>query len=101
MTWHIGGSSRVLDPARLEVASCAAPTMALAHVHTARRLHFAASSDGLLIWLSEECWCRGLIRFAGLLVGAAFSEGVELLTERQAEQPEPHLDPDLEALLPF
>lgn len=93
MTRHIGGSSRVLDPARLEVASCAAPTMALAHVHTARRLHFAASSDGLLIWLSEECWCRGLIRLAGLLD--------DLLTERQAEQPEPILDPELEALLPF
>ena len=75
--------------------------MALAHVHTARRLHFSASSDGLLIWLREECWGRGLIRLAELLVGAAFSEGVELLTERQAEQPEPHLDPELEALLPF
>ncbi len=29
--------------------------MALAHVHTARRLQFAASSDGLLLSLSEEC----------------------------------------------
>ena len=53
--------------------------MALAHVHTARRLHFSASSDDLLLWLSEECWGRGLIRLAGLLVGAAFSEGVALL----------------------
>lgn len=43
----------------LEVASCAAPTMALPHVHTARRLHFTASSDGLLLFLSEECWGRG------------------------------------------
>ena len=67
--------------------------MALAHVHTARRLHFSASSDGWLLWLSEECWGRGLIRLAGLLD--------ELLTERQAEQSEPHLDPELEALLPF
>jgi hypothetical protein len=67
--------------------------MALAHVHTARRLHFAASSDGLLLWLSEECWGRGLIRLAELLD--------DLLTERQAEQPEPILDPELEALLPF
>ena len=67
--------------------------MALAHVHTARRLHFSASSDGLLLWLSEECWGRGLIRLAELLD--------ELLTERQAEQPEPHLDPELGALLPF
>ena len=50
--------------------------MALAHVHTARRLHFSASSDGLLLWLSEECWGRGLIRLAELLD--------ELLAERQA-----------------
>ena len=82
-----------MTPPRLEVTSCAAPTMALAHVHTARRLHFSASSDGLLLWLSEECWGRGLIRLAELLD--------ELLAERQAEQPEPHLDPELEALLPF
>jgi len=47
----------------------------------------------LLIWLSEECWGRGLIRLAELLD--------ELLTERQAEQPEPVMDPELEALLPF
>jgi hypothetical protein len=67
--------------------------MALAHVHTARRLHFSASSDGLLLFFSEECWSRGLIRLAELLD--------ELLTERQAEQPEPILNPELEALLPF
>lgn len=73
--------------------------MALAHAHTSRRLQFSASSDGLLLLLSEECWARGLIRFAALLEGAAFSEGVDLLTERQAEQPEPDLDPELEALL--
>ena len=82
-----------MTPPRLEVTSCAAPTMALAHVHTARRLHFSASTDGLLLWLSEECWGRGLIRLAELLD--------ELLTERQAEQPKPHLDPELKALLPF
>jgi hypothetical protein len=75
--------------------------MALAHVHAARRLHIAASRDGLLLILSKECQGRGLIRLAGLLVGAAFSEGVDLLRERQAEQPEPVLDPELEALLPF
>ena len=75
--------------------------MALAHAHTARRLQFAASSDGLLLFLSEKCQGRGLIRLAGLLVGAAFSEGVDLLTERQADQPEPPIDPELEALLPF
>jgi hypothetical protein len=67
--------------------------MALAHVHTARRLHFSATSDGLLLWLSEECWGRGLIRLGELLD--------DLLIERQAEQPEPLLDPELEALLPF
>ena len=67
--------------------------MALAHVHTARRLHFSASSVGLLLWLSEECWGRGLIRLGELLD--------DLLIERQAEQPEPLLDPELEALLPF
>jgi hypothetical protein len=65
--------------------------MALAHA--ARRLHFAASSDGLLHFLSEECWGRGLIRLAGLLD--------DLLTERQAEQPKPLLDLELETLLPF
>ncbi|MCP9943340.1 hypothetical protein KBY70_13170 [Cyanobium sp. ATX 6E8] len=67
--------------------------MALAHVHTARRLHFSASSDGLLLFLSEECWGRGLLRLAELLD--------ELLIERQAEQPEQPGDPELEALLPF
>ncbi|MBM5794054.1 MAG: hypothetical protein FJ057_08995 [Cyanobacteria bacterium K_DeepCast_0m_m1_088] len=67
--------------------------MALAHAHTARRLQFSASSDGLLLWLSEECWGRGLIRLAGLLD--------DLLIERQAEQPAPQVDAELEALLPF
>jgi hypothetical protein len=47
----------------------------------------------LLLWLSEECWARGLIHLAELLD--------DLLTERQAEQPEPAQDPELEALLPF
>jgi len=67
--------------------------MALAHAHTARRLHFSAGSDGLLLFLSEESWGRGLIRLDGLLD--------DLLSERQAEQPAPQLDPELEALLPF
>ena len=90
-----------LTPPRLEVGSCAGSAMATlclrahtpVHLHAARRLHFSASSDGLLLWLSEECWCRGLIRLAALLD--------DLLTERQAEQPEPPADPELEALLPF
>jgi len=61
--------------------------------HAAHRVHFAASSDGLLHWLSEECSGRGLRRFGELLD--------DLLTERQAKQPEPLHDPELEALLPF
>ena len=83
------------------MATLLAPASASVHLHAARRLHFSTSSDDLLYWLSEECWGRGLVRLGELLVGAAFSEGVELLIERQAEQPEPPLDPELEDLLPF
>ena len=72
-------------------ASAHAPVQLRAHA--ARRVHFAASSDGLLHWLSEECSGRGLLRLGGLLD--------DLLTVRQAEQPEPPVDPELEALLPF
>jgi hypothetical protein len=75
------------------MATLSVSAHASVHVHAARRLHFSASSDGLLHWLSEECWARGLIRLGGLLD--------DLLIERQAEQPEPPLDPELEALLPF
>lgn len=75
------------------MATLFSPASASVHLHAARRLHFSASSDGLLLWLSEECWGRGLVRLGELLD--------ELLIERQAEQPEPPLDPDLEALLPF
>ncbi|MCP9825124.1 hypothetical protein [Synechococcus sp. EJ6-Ellesmere] len=75
------------------MATLFAPANESVHVHAARRLRFSASSDGLLLWLSEECWGRGLVRLAGLLE--------DLLIERQAEQPEPLLDPELEALLPF
>ena len=41
----------------LKVASCAAPTTALAHIRTARRLHFSVSSDGLLLLveLNQRC----------------------------------------------
>jgi hypothetical protein len=81
MTRHIGGSSLVLDLAPLGSGALRCAHHGPRSVHTARRLHFAASSDGLLIWL------------AGLLD--------DLLTECQAEQPEPILDPELEALLPF
>jgi hypothetical protein len=83
------------------MATLLTPASASVHLHAARRLHFSASSVGLLFWLSEECWGRGLVRLGELLVGAAFSEGVELLIERQAEQPEQPLDPELEDLLPF
>lgn len=75
------------------MATLLPPAPAPVHVHAARRLHFSASSDALLHWLSEECWGRGLVRLAGLLD--------DLLIERQAEQPEPPADPKLEALLPF
>lgn len=75
------------------MATLLAPASATVHVHAARRLHFAASSDGLLHWLSEECSSRGLLRLGELLD--------DLLIERQAEQPEPPMDPELEALLPF
>ena len=75
------------------MATLLAPAHASAHVHAARRLHFSVSSDGLLHWLSEECSGRGLIRLGELLD--------DLLTERQADQPEPPDDPELEALLPF
>jgi hypothetical protein len=49
------------------------------HVHTARRLHFSTSTDGLLLSLSEECWGRRLIRLAELLD--------DLLIERQVLLP--------------
>ena len=75
------------------MATLLTPASASVHIHAARRLHFSASSDGLLHWLSEECWGRGLVRLAALLE--------DLLIERQAQQPEPALDPELEALLPF
>ena len=75
------------------MATLLAPAQATVHIHAARRLHFSASSDGLLHWLSEECSIRGLRRLGELLD--------DLLTERQAEQPERPMDPELEALLPF
>jgi hypothetical protein len=75
------------------MATLFAPAPCSIHAHAAWRLHFAASSDGLLYWLSEECSIRGLRRLGELLD--------DLLIERQAEQPAPVLDPELEALLPF
>jgi len=47
----------------------------------------------LLLWLSQKCWGRGLVRLAELLD--------DLLIERQTEQSELPADPVLEALLPF
>ena len=75
------------------MATLLSPAHAPVHAHAARRLHFSASSDGLLHWLSEECSDRGLLRLGELLD--------DLLIERQAEQPELPHDPELEALLPF
>lgn len=94
-------ATRVLDLAPPGGGTCAGSAMATlslparspSHIHAPRRLQFSASSDGLLLWLRNECWGRGLFRLAGLLD--------DLLTEHQAEQPEPPLDPELEALLPF
>ena len=63
------------------------------HLHAARRLHFSANSHGSLLWLSQECWGRGLVRLAELLD--------DLLIERQTEQSELPADPVLDALLPF
>jgi hypothetical protein len=95
MTRHIGGSSRVLDP-----APPGSGVLRCAHHDPRSRPHRPSpsvlcqlSSDGLLLWLSEECWARGLIHLAELLD--------DLLTKRQAEQPAPQVDAELEALLPF
>jgi hypothetical protein len=74
------------------MATLTLPSVIPAHLHYTRRLHFTASSDGLLIWLCEEFWGRGIFRLVELLVG--------LLNERQAKQPVRHLDPGLEGLLP-
>ena len=49
------------------MATLFAPANESVHVHAARRLRFSSSSDGLLLWLSEECWGRGLVRLAWLL----------------------------------
>jgi hypothetical protein len=74
------------------MATLPLPSVIPAHLHSARRLHFTAGSDGLLIWLGEEFWGRGLFRLAKLLD--------DLRTERQAEQPVQPLDPGLEGLCP-
>jgi len=69
------------------------PSVIPAQLHSASRLHFTASSDGLLIWLCKEFWGRGLFRLAELLDG--------LLNERLAKQPVRPLDSGLEGLLPL
>jgi hypothetical protein len=63
------------------MATICLPAHTLVRPHAARRLHFSASGDGFLLWLTEECWCRGLIRLTALL------------TEHQAEPPETPADP--------
>ena len=75
------------------MATLCLPAHASAHLHAARRLHFSANSHGSLLWLSQECWGRGLVRLAELLD--------DLLIERQTEQSELPADPVLDALLPF
>ena len=55
------------------MATLCLPAHTPIHLHAARRLHFSASSDGLLLWLSEECWCRGLILLAALVAAVALT----------------------------
>ncbi len=43
----------------------------------------------------------GVILLAEPLIGEPFSEEVDLAIDRQAQRPEPRLNPELEALLPF
>jgi hypothetical protein len=79
-----------LTPPCLGVGSCSAPTMAVAHVHAARRL------------LTVMACCSFSMRSTG---GQDLLRLVVLLddqiTKRQAEQIATSLDPDLECLLPL
>ena len=97
MTRPIRGESRVLDPGppgnRVLRWICLGHAFRFRSGTRSRPCRGTASSDGLLHWLSEECSGRGLRRLGELLD--------DLLTERQAEQPERPMDPELEALLPF
>ena len=75
------------------------PVMALAHAHTTGRIHSSASSDGFLLWLSEECWSRGPTRLAELLVAQHSPE--ELICSPSGRPSSlSHVDPELEGLLP-
>ena len=72
--------------------------MAIAHAHTTGRVHSSASSDGFLLWLSEECWGRGLTRLAELLV--AHPSPQELICSPSGRPSSlSHVDPELEGLL--
>jgi len=74
--------------------------MAIAHAHTTGRIHSSASSDGFLLWLSEECWGRGLTRLAELLV--AHPSPQELICSPSGRPSSlSHVDPELEGLLLF
>ncbi len=57
------------------------------------RFEITALPDLLLVQLEEEASARGLQRLAGLLA--------DELIGRQAQQPEPQVNLELEALLPF
>ena len=84
-----------LTPPRLGLESCASPAMASASAFASAtaRFEITALPDLLLVQLEEEASARGLQRLAGLLA--------DELVERQAQQPEPPVDHQLEALLPF
>ena len=88
---HTGQGHGALTPPRPAEESCATPAMASATAPV--RLEITALPDLLLVQLEEEASARGLQRLAGLL-------GDELIG-RQAQQPEPPVNPELEALLPF
>jgi hypothetical protein len=88
---HWDGGHGALTPPRLGPESCASPAMAAASASA--RFEITELPDLLLVQLEEEASARGLQRLAGLLA--------DELIGRQAEQPEPPVNLELEALLPF
>jgi hypothetical protein len=92
---HWDGGHGALTPPRLAEESCASPAMAsaAAAASATARFEITALPDLLLVQLEEEASARGLQRLAGLLA--------DELIERQAQQPEPPVNLELAALLPF
>ena len=88
---HTDQGHGALTPPRCGPESCASPAMASASA--AARFEITALPDLLLVQLEEEASARGLQRLAGLLA--------DELIGRQAQQPEPPVNLELEALLPF